>query len=40
MIVGGVAIATVGVITIEPVVIGAGTLVTGVGVGLKVRSRR
>ena len=40
LIVGGTAVAVVGVATIEPVVIGAGVVVAGAGVGLKVKHGR
>lgn len=40
MIVSGVAVAAVGFVTIEPIVVGAGVFIAGAGVGMKVKSRR
>lgn len=40
LIVGGVAVAVVGLATIEPIVVGTGVVIAGAGVGLKVKSRR
>lgn len=40
LIVGGAAVAVVGIATVEPIVIGAGVVVAGTGVGLKVKNRR
>lgn len=40
MIVGGVAVAAVGLVTIEPIVVGTGVVIAGAGVGMKVKSRR
>ena len=39
MIVEGVAVAAFGLVTAEPIVIATGIVITGVGVGLKVKSR-
>lgn len=40
MIVGGMAVAAVGLVTIEPIVVGTGVVIAGAGVGMKVKSRR
>ncbi|WP_104803266.1 hypothetical protein [Blautia marasmi] len=40
LIVGGVAIAAVGLATVEPIVVGTGVVVAGAGVGVKVKNRR
>lgn len=40
LIVGGVTVTVVGIATIESVVIGAGVVITGAGVGLKVKKGR
>lgn len=40
LLIGGVAVAVVGVATIEPIVIGAGVSVAGVGAGIKIKNRR
>lgn len=40
MIVGGVAVAAVGLVTVEPVVVGTGIVIAGAGVGVKAKNRR
>ena len=40
LIVGGAAVAAVGIATVEPIVIGAGIVVAGTGVGIKVKNGR
>lgn len=40
LIVGGVAVAAVGLATVEPIVVGAGVVIAGAGVGVKVKNRR
>lgn len=40
MIVGGVAVVAVGLVTIEPIVVGTGVVIAGAGVGMKVKSSR
>lgn len=40
LIVGGVAVAAVGIATIEPLVIGAGAVIAGAGIGVKIENRK
>lgn len=40
MIIGGVAVVAVGLVAIEPIVVGTGVVIAGAGVGMKVKSRR
>lgn len=40
LIVGGFAVAAVGIATVEPLVVGAGVVIAGAGVGVKVKKRR
>ncbi len=40
LIVGGAAVAVVGLVTIEPIVIGTGVVIAGAGVSVKAKNRR
>lgn len=40
LIVGGVVVAAVGLVVTEPIIVGAGVVVAGAGVGVKVKKRR
>lgn len=40
LIIGGIAVAAVGLATVEPIVVGTGVVIAGAGVGVKAKNRR